>query len=65
MGKKFGSSHMRSPDLSRNTHSKRLLPKNYGFMDLNEDLEGAIEINNRSGRRAEASKQRKIMGRKA
>jgi hypothetical protein len=64
MGKKLRSTHTRTPDFSRNTHSKRLLPNNQGLNDLDEDFEGAMEINNRSARRAEASKQRKIMSRK-
>ena len=63
MGKKFNSSHMRAPDLSRSTHRKRMLPENYGLCDLDENPEGAIEVNNRSARRAKASQQRKFVKR--
>ncbi len=63
MGKRFNSSHTRSPDLSRNTHNKRMLPENNGLSDLDGDSEGTIEINNRSARRAKASQQRKFVKR--
>jgi hypothetical protein len=40
-----------------------MLPENYGLCDLDENPEGAIEVNNRSARRAKASQQRKFVKR--